>query len=360
MPQQKNKPLVSRQRKIEIGSGKVLLATPVFDTYWRFAKKRQDIFMHRVHGDPLPWTDDPVLLAHRFTNTYRASDRVSQYLIQRVLYDGEQSADEIFFRAILFKLFNRISTWEALKEQFGQPKWKSFSFEKYARALDRIMDAGKTLYSAAYIMPSPAFGSPRKHRNHLRLIEYMMKNRAPGRIAEARSLESVFRILRDFPSLGDFLAFQFTIDLNYSNLINFPESQFVVAGPGARDGIKKCFLDTAGLNESEIIHAVTEMAESEFSRLDLSFQILWGRPLQPIDCQNIFCEVDKYARVVHPEFQGKTGRSRIKQKFTVNSDPLPQWYPPKWGLSIPKGLQPRGTGKSIEPRQQPQLHLDFT
>ena len=40
--------------------------------------------------------------------------------------------------------------------------------------------------------------------------------------------------------MGDFLAFQLLIDLNYSNLTDFSEMDFVVAGPGARDGIRKC------------------------------------------------------------------------------------------------------------------------
>lgn len=323
-------------REIEVAPGRVLKATPVFDTYWRFAKTRQDIFMKRVAGLPGPFTEDPVLSIHKFTNAYRASDRVSQYLIRHVLYEGEQSPNEIFFRCMLFKIFNRIDTWEFLKERFGALTWKGYNFDKYASVLDAAMAGGERLYSAAYIMPSPAFGHARKHRNHLQLIEFMMMNKAPEKIASAASLEEVFHIMLGFPSLGGFLAFQFTIDLNYSSMIDFPETQFVVAGPGARDGIRKCFADTAGLDEAAVIHAVTDMADREFDRLGLKFQNLWGRPLQPIDCQNLFCEVDKYARVVHPEFQGKTGRTRIKQKFTRNPEPLPQWYPPKWKIKVPK------------------------
>ena len=327
---------IFKTRQIKIAPGKVLIATPVFDTYWRFAALRQDIFMQRVAGLQPPYTNDPVLSAHRFTNTYRASDRVSQYLIKNVIYDGSQSLEEVFFRTMLFKIFNRIDTWETLNKKIGFPTWKTYNFEKYARIFDSIMDNGKTLYSAAYIMPSPAFGSPRKHRNHLQLIEFMMKNKIHKQIEGAKSLSEVFNSLLSCPSLGAFLAFQFTIDLNYSSIIDFPESQFVVAGPGAKDGIRKCFTDTAGLDEATVIHAVTEMAENEFSRLGLTFQNLWGRPLQPIDCQNIFCEVDKYARVMHPEYMGKSGRSRIKQKFNYNASSLPQWYPPKWKIKLPK------------------------
>lgn len=327
-------------RTIEIAGGRALRTTPVFDTYWRFAAARQDLFMRRVTGTRPPWTDDPVLATHRFTNAYRAADRVSQYLIRHVLYEGEQTCEEIFFRALLFKFFNRIETWEEIEDRVGAPSWKRFEFERYARVLDAMLARGESIYSAAYIMPSPGFGNARKHRNHLRLLEHMMRDGAPKRAAGARSLREVFEILRSYPSLGDFLAFQFAIDLNYSEMIDFSEMEFVIAGPGARDGIRKCFSDTAGLNESDVIRVVAERASIEFDRLGLVFQTLWGRPLQLIDCQNLFCEVDKYARVVHPDIKGASGRTRIKQKFAPKSSTLPQWYPPKWGIKVPATLAP--------------------
>ena len=41
------------------------------------------IFELRADGGPGPWTDDPILQRYKFCNTFRASDRVSQYLISR-------------------------------------------------------------------------------------------------------------------------------------------------------------------------------------------------------------------------------------------------------------------------------------
>lgn len=291
--------------------------------------------MKRVSKEPPPWTHDPVLANHRFTNVYRASDRVSQYLIRNVIYQGSQEIEEIFFRTILFKLFNRIDTWEALVSAFGECTWSSFSYERYVAILDGLFDARKRVYSAAYIMPSPRFGSRIKHQNHLRLLEHMMNDGAPAKIHSAKTLEKVFLLLRGYPSFGDFLAFQFAIDLNYSSALAFEESEFVVAGPGARNGLRKCFVDSGGLSDQDVIRAVTDMAESEFERLGLDFPGLWGRPLQLIDCQNLFCEVDKYSRVVHPEYSGESGRTRIKQKYKPTERSLPQWYPPKWNLTIP-------------------------
>lgn len=325
----------TRFRKIRLPGGRTLKATPVFDTYWRFAYERQRAFMKRVAGEPAPWTLDEIIARHRFTNAYRASDRVSQYLIRRVIYEGDQSPEEVFFRTILFKVFNRIETWEHLLNSLGELTWRDFDRPRVETLLNARLDAKRCVYSAAYIMPSPPFGAARKHANHLRLLQHMMRDGAPQKVGEAGSLESVFSILRNYPSFGDFLAFQLAIDLNYGPHINHSEMDFVVAGPGARDGVRKCFADTDGLDCADVIHAVTDLAEAEFARLGLSFRSLWGRPLQLIDCQNLFCETDKYARVAHPEYSGPSGRTRIKQKFNPTKQPLPQWYPPKWGVQPP-------------------------
>jgi hypothetical protein len=108
---------------------------------------------------------------------------------------------------------------------------------------------------------------------------------------------------------------------------------FVVPGPGARDGLRKCFADPGGLNEPELIRLMADLQEQEFERFGLDFQSLWGRRLQLIDCQNLFCEVDKYARVAHPQITGRTGRTRIKQKFEPTLTPIELIYRPKWKLN---------------------------
>ena len=74
-----------------------MLVSPVFDTYWRFAAERQALFMRRVSGQPRPWTNAEILAQYRFTNAYRASDRVSQHLIRNVICQGKQSNEEVFF-----------------------------------------------------------------------------------------------------------------------------------------------------------------------------------------------------------------------------------------------------------------------
>jgi hypothetical protein len=311
--------------------------TEVYESFWRFAAERQAVFFRRTRGERRPWTDNTVLASYKFTNAYRASDRVSQYLIRHVIYrhDLPGTPREVFFRILLFKLFNKIETWQLLQTALGPITFEDYRFARYDEVLARAMRAGLRIYSAAYIMPPgrSAFGKAAKHENNLLLLERMMADRLPERLAQTRTMQEGFEMLRAYPTIGDFLAYQFITDINYSEITDFSEMEFVVPGPGARDGLRKCFADVGGLNEVELIRWMADLQEREFERLGLDFQSLWGRRLQLIDCQNLFCEVDKYARVAHPQIAGRTGRLRIKQRFAPKSDPITLFYPPKWNLN---------------------------
>ncbi|HCF0147878.1 nucleotide kinase domain-containing protein [Pseudomonas aeruginosa] len=311
--------------------------SPVFDSYWRFAAERQKVFRQRLEGKPAPWTTDPIVTTHKFTNAYRASDRVSQYLIRHVIYrdDLPDSPSEVLFRILLFKFFNKIETWQLLEHSFGEISYRNYRFEHYDKILSQAMKAGGRIYSAAYIMPScgSVFGYQAKHKNHLRLLERMMTDDLAGQLSRLSGMKSAFELLRSYPSIGNFLAYQFITDINYSEITDFSEMDFVIPGPGALDGLRKCFVDSAGLNEAQLIRLMAENQEQEFERLGIKFESLWGRRLQLIDCQNLFCEIDKYSRVAHPDIAGISGRTRIKQKFSPTGPLELPWYPPKWGIN---------------------------
>jgi hypothetical protein len=321
--------------------------TVVFDTYWRFAAERQRIFMRRTRGQPEPWTDDSILRTYRFTNAYRASDRISQFLIRNVIYSGDHSIADTVFRILLFKLFNKIETWQLLHDELGDISLNTFSVDGYDRVLSSAMNRGLKIYSAAYIMPSgeSQFGYKRKHGNHLALLDMMMADDLPARLRQCSRMADAFDLLKSYPTIGDFLAYQFVTDLNYSEVISYSEMDFVVPGPGAKSGIRKCFSNLGGLSEEEVIYLVAKRQEDEFNRLGVHFQRLGDRPLQLIDCQNLFCETDKYARVAHPCVAGIGERTRIKQRFHSNPIRIDYVYPPKWGINQKVREQLSGVGE---------------
>lgn len=317
-----------------------VVPTKVFDAYWYFAAERQNIFFKRWNGMPCPWTEDLILQSYKFTNAYRASDRVSQFLIKNVIYGNSLSARDILFRILLFKIFNRIDTWLILEQKLGTISFRNFSFEKYDKILSKLITQ-KAIYSAAYIMPSGGgcFGYSRKHQNHLAMLNLMMNSEMGKNIEKIKSMQELFLKLREFPMIGDFLAYQYATDINYSELTHYSEMSFVMPGPGAYSGIAKCFSNFGGLSEIDLINIVAERQDEEFERRGIIFKNLWGRKLQLIDCQNLFCEIDKYSRVAFPDIRTKQARNKIKQKFRPNTAAIDYYYPPKWGVNINKPLQ---------------------
>ncbi len=307
----------------------------IYDTYWKFAFERQNIFFKRNNESIPPWTDDNILRLFKFTNAFRASDRVSQFLIKEIIYNRDSNPIELFFRILLFKIFNKIETWNSLEKYVGEIRYQDYSFKEYDDALQKIK-LRRPIYSGAYIMASgkSSFNYDYKHQNHLQLIEKMINDGLHERVVRMDNMKQLYDELIKYPTIGSFLAYQYTIDINYSELTSFSEMEFVKAGPGALDGIRKCFSDLGDYTEEDIIKLMCDRQEKEFERLELKFKNLWGRDLQLIDCQNLFCEVDKYSRVAHPEVAGRSDRKRIKQKFkTPSLNAIEYFYPPKWGIN---------------------------
>lgn len=307
-----------------------------YKIYWQFAAERQAIFFRRLSGDVAPWTRDPILQKHKFTNVYRATDRVSQYLIKNVIYGSRLSTavNETFFRVILFKLFNKIETWQLIVQNDGMPTVSKFNIRRYDELLSDAMARGNKIFSAAYIMPSGINdpGHPKKHQNCLALLERMLDDDLPARINKSSSMREVFYLFLKYPMIGKFLAYQFAVDINYSEITDFSENEFVMPGPGAMRGIAKCIRHQRGMSEAQIIKWMVDHQEEEFEKAGIAFESLWGRRLHLIDCQNLFCEVDKYLRVRMPHL-GERKESRIKQLFKPISNPIQFTFPPKWGLS---------------------------
>lgn len=315
---------------ITITSVKTPQTTDLYDKFWEFACERQSIAIKRLKGKNPPWTNDEILQKYKFTNAYRFLDRVSQFLISDVIKsESKLTEEDVFFRIILFKLFNKIETWQNLEKEIGPISYTDYDYKKYDKVLTNMLDKGLRIYSAAYIMPSgtSSFGNSRKHRNNLKLLEQIMNDKPIEKIRKMKTLEDLYLFFLNYPTIGNFLAFQYSIDINYSNLCDFSEMDFVVAGPGAIRGINKCFDNVSKKDYSSIIKTVAINQDYEFKKRNLDFQFINNRKLQLIDIQNLFCEIDKYSRQIEAY---NTTNQRIKQKFKQNPSPVSCVIPSKW------------------------------
>lgn len=301
-------------------------------------EKRMDVFWSKYEGQRYPWTDDTILRKHKFTNVYRACDRVSQYLIKNVIYNAQQnySDQDLFLRILVFKVFNRIDTWEYIEQKTGGLCVKTFNVDRLSKLLSERID-NQPIFNSAYLMTGSHHAYTQyvsKHERWLRMIEKeFIKGHLAFKILQAKSMQQIFDLLSSCPFIGGFLAYQYTIDLNYSELIDFNENDFVKAGIGAIRGIKKCFLDLGKYTYEDAIRHTYENVDKYRERYGFSnFKNLFGREPTLIDLQNCFCETDKYLRVQMPELNLEN--TRIKQIYRRSGPFIEYYFPPKWNLNV--------------------------
>lgn len=274
----------------------------VYDLYWEFAAKRQEVFLKRYNNQPAPWTDDPILGEYKFCNVFRVLDRVSQYMVKEVCYSAEpRTAADALFQIVAFRMFSRIETWESLRSSLGRaPTLQDLADGSFERALAKIKRSGSPMYTNAFIIcATDAFGYGSKYLNHVALFSKMfLVDELASKLLAAQSLEDVFLLLKSYPLYGNFMAYQTAIDLNYSEFINFSENDFTVPGPGALRGMDKVFTNLGDYSPAEVVMWMVERQDEEFDRLGLTFEGLWGRKLQAIDAQGLFCETEDRKSVV--------------------------------------------------------------
>lgn len=333
----------------------------IYELYWTFASRRQAAFEARVAGRPYPWTDDPIIQVFKFCNVYRATDRVSQYMIRDVAYgtDRDTTARDRIFQITAFRTFSRIATWKALIEELGgAPRLVHLESGEFGQALDRVRDRFGTLYTGAFILcANKAFGFQEKHRNHVALFRHMfIDNACAERVMQAPTLGNVVELLQRFPLMGPFMAYQTAIDLNYSDVLDFNENDFTQAGPGALRGLKKAFTSLGDFSPSDAILWMADRQQQEFERLQLPFTGLFGRSLHAIDCQGLFCELDKYCREAAPELA--SARSRIKARYQGASERLDLFFPPKWNLPTGSAIAGPTSTASVRTRKSTKSRMD--
>ena len=306
-----------------------------FSYYFYFIQERMNIFWRKYNCVDL-LTEDPILRTFKFTNVYRACDRVSQYLIKDVIYRDldRYTPEDVILRILVFKVFNKIETWKYLNEKEALTI-KTYNVQQLTETLTRRQQTAP-IFSNAYMMAGSHAnykGIPTKHQVWLQMIyDRFVKNHGILKILNAKSMAEVYNQLRDCPLRGDFLAYQYTVDFNYSPYLNFDEDSFVKAGVGAVSGIKKCFMSYGNTYEDAIRYTHDHFYELQERYGFTEFQSLPGRDPKLIDLQNCFCETDKYLRAKMPEL--KIGNVRIKQHYKPSSGRINFFFPDKWNIEL--------------------------
>lgn len=318
-------------------------ASPLLDEYWKFAAERHSVFLKKLRGETAPWTESPIIQTYKFTNCFRSIDAVSQYLLREVIYSPgweTRSVEETIFRVLLFKIFNKNSTWDlwnfALAGGQG-PSLANFDVNVYDIILSQAQKEGKTIWSGAYMLTAQGSFGVRRHLMYLNLLKKWVDEKVPERCV-AGSMKECFDILMKYRTMKDFLSNQYTLDIGYTRFVDWDENDFVAAGPGTIRGFNKMFSGIKKNQYADIAKYLVDTQEEHFARLGLEPVKLGDRSLHLNDITNCGCEFDKFSRVAFPSASGGNNavvRARIKQKYRANSGSRPALvFPPKWGIIL--------------------------
>ncbi|GJJ08985.1 hypothetical protein Clacol_003206 [Clathrus columnatus] len=285
-------------RVINISNRTLTINVDALDTLFYVMAERHRIYRKRNAGLPPPWTDDPVLAENRFCNVYRILDRGTQYVIEQVINKGPQDHTETCFRVMLYKLFNRIATWEYLVEELGTPTWETFNMDRYGEVLKtRLLTS--PIYTSAYQIPAPNLGHAKGYMNHLYLLQVMMEDDVPELLLHKNSLKEAYKLISDYPGMGPFLSIQLLLDLNMTSQLNFSEREWVTCGPGSRSYLRTLFGTAVAGVETEAIAYLYNTQDEHFNRLGI-----FDPPSLPdspgvshVDLEHALCECHKYIRM---------------------------------------------------------------
>ena len=189
----------------------------------------------------------------------------------------------MFFRTLLFKIFNRISTWQLLTSAAGPgARGRNTTSPATTRSSTSACAAESGSTRRPTSCPPPPLGEARKHRNHLRLAGADDARPGAGPSGRAATMEEAFNVLARLPGHRRLPGLPVPDRPELRAGLGFSEMDFVVPGPGARDGIRKCFGPAAGGIEAEVIRYMADTQEEHFERLGLRVRRAPG-PAAPAD-----------------------------------------------------------------------------
>lgn len=285
------------------------------ELFYEFINERQNIWVNRF-VKKLPrssWTNDEILKRYKFTNVYRILDPGTEYVIKNIL--GKGSNEEVFFNIIVYRIFNRIETYEQIGYIKLSDYYEGYIFDK----LKKYREEGNPVFTSAFMVTGVRFaGSDDKVVNYEYIIKciydklknlYVMCN-------EAKKMEWAHISLCREKGISDFLAYQIMLDCMYGKILSFDEdtSNWTIAGNGARRGLNYVFNNLRKEEELDAMIHLRDEQERYFSVFDIDYQHLHYfrkdykyKYISLSNIENCLCEFSKYMKVKKGE-----GRPRVK------------------------------------------------
>jgi hypothetical protein len=275
-----------------------------------FIWEREAIRLARENGHSAPWTKDPVLAKYKFTNIHRSDDRVSQWVIDKLIEPATARGDEhLWFTLLIARLINWPPTLQTLINKGVIPcAPENFDADMFEHTLERIKNDGKKVYSGAYMLyPTKMEPGGNKSKAVAKYIIGSAVENADNISAALWNADGVMSIERFVAELSKcfgistFIAGQVAADLTYTGMDIEDLFTYAPIGPGSSRGLnyllgKQPF---ATWKQKEFNAELSNIFSQIVEHLEIVDMTLH-------DVQNCMCEYSKYCRAVLGEGKPKT------------------------------------------------------
>lgn len=237
--------------------------------------ERQEIWYKRnVLNLPKPWTKDQILSNYSFTNAYRELDRSSQYLIKNVLTDTSLSLEDLVFKIMVYRYFNKPDAFE--DQIIYLPNYGMFSplqlWQDVVSCRSSHYNPWHTAYMSNLVWATkfkPEIGMlkdwaycrelfPKFHDEAVPTITKMLR--------EGVEPKKIMKWLEKLPSISGFISHELFLDFCYIDKynkyqINFDENSYTNVGPGASLGIRLIFPSLKPEEQEKAIYVLRDIAK---------------------------------------------------------------------------------------------------
>lgn len=275
------------------------------DTYFYWIHERETIRLNKeVEQKPPPWTDDSILQKFKFCQVFREDDRTTRWFRTHIR-DPYRDDPEVLMATVIFRWFNYIETGRTLVKNKLHLEWDR------KKAIEEITKQNKWV-TGAYIVKTP--NRMDKVTGVAECISHMWGDREKlvEKILATNSLEESWNILRDYPYMGPFMAYEVITDLRHTYLLRDAEDilTWANAGPGAMRGLNR--LAGRELGFCKRSHPWNEEMRNlwEISREKLNPNLIDLDKFEMREIEGGLCEFDKYSRILNEE-----GRTRSVYKY---------------------------------------------
>ena len=278
--------------------------------YWQI--ERENIRLQKeVSQLPPPWTSDSILREYKFCQVFREDDRTTRWFKTHIREPMKNSPD-VLMATVIFRWFNWIPTGRTLIKHDLLKNWNR------KKAIEEITKQPKWI-TGAYIIKTP--NGMDKVTGVAECVSHMWQDREylAKEIVKTKSLEDTWTLLRDYPYMGPFMAYEVVTDLRHTYLLEDAKDVLTWgnAGPGAMRGLNR--LTGRELGYSKRSHDwVGEMQELyKIVQAKLPPHILQRNDMryEMREIEGGLCEFDKYSRIFK-------GEGRTRSIYKQNSLPI--------------------------------------